>query len=360
MSLTLIKKEYLVEKRNVLNEMRSNNMTLQGLRFFSVYLSKINARDPNTRVVRFTIKEFSNIMGFSGNFNFAHYEKTKDRLLSFIVDRPTTSGRGIESFQLFKRCKLEQDKEGEWYFEIDAHDDALPLMFDFKDRYFTYELWNALRLSSFNQVRMYEILKQHEYKGEISISLADLRYMLNISANEYQRWDRFRYSVLESCKAALAEKTDIKYTYEPIRNGRGGKVTGLKFLVEKNENYVDQLSLFEYIEDYRPPVVAPPMCESTDKTTSRQKTASNKKKELDEAKKSEFWYYAFEKAKKATHIKVTPEKYARGIVQNWIAAGYETITDLVESGEISKQDVDKKPSFDLEEFDRQIMEKYKQ
>ena len=30
--------------------------------------------------------------------------------------------------------------------EINASDDALPLMFDFKNRYFKYELWNALRL----------------------------------------------------------------------------------------------------------------------------------------------------------------------------------------------------------------------
>ena len=46
------------------------------------------------------------------------------------------------------------------FYEIDAHDRALPLMFDFKNKYFKYELWNALRLKSPNQVRMYEILKQ--------------------------------------------------------------------------------------------------------------------------------------------------------------------------------------------------------
>lgn len=30
----------IVEKRNVLNELRSNNMNLQELRFFSIYLAK--------------------------------------------------------------------------------------------------------------------------------------------------------------------------------------------------------------------------------------------------------------------------------------------------------------------------------
>ncbi|MDR2558570.1 MAG: replication initiation protein [Oscillospiraceae bacterium] len=359
MSLTLIKKEYLIEKRNVLNEMRSNNMTLQGQRFFTVYLSKINARDPNSRFVRFSIKEFSAIMGFSGNFNFTHYEKTKDRLLSFIVDRPLSSGRGIESFQLFKKCKLEQDPNGEWFFEIDAHDDALPLMFEFKDYYFTYELWNALRLSSFNQVRMYEILKQHEYKGEAIISLEELRRMLNIALDEYPLWDRFRHRVLESCRTALAEKTDIKYSYEPIRKGRGGKVAGLKFTIEKNTDYVDQISLYEYIDDFcdTKVVESVSLSEQVEKTSPPKLSATDKRKALEEAKKSVFWYYAYEKAKKATHIKVTPEQYARGIVNNWKSAGYESIRDLVESGEISQKDVDNKPSFDLDEFEMQIMEK---
>jgi plasmid replication initiation protein len=349
MSLTLIKKEYLVEKRNVFNEMRSNNMTLQGLRFLSVYLSKINARDPKTRVVRFSMKSFLQIIEFKGNFKRSYYEETINRLLGYVIHMPTE--RGLDSFQLFKKCRLEQGIDGEWYVEIDAHDDALPLMFEFKDRYFSYELWNALRLSSFNQVRMYEILKQHEYKGEVSISLADLRNLLNISSDEHQRWERFKTHVLEKCRTVLAEKTDIKYTYEPIRNGRGGKVTGLKFFIEKNKDYVDQLCLLEYLDNDCIPETAinTPMSDEI-KERSLKKSAEEKKQALDEAKKSDFWYYAYEKAKKATHIKVTPEQYARGIVQNWQAAGYETVRDLVESGEISQKDIDKKPSFDLDEF----------
>lgn len=60
----------IIEKRNVLNELRSNNMTVQELRFFSIYLSKINPWDISTRVVRFPIDEFQRIMGF-GRLNMA-------------------------------------------------------------------------------------------------------------------------------------------------------------------------------------------------------------------------------------------------------------------------------------------------
>lgn len=86
--------------------------------------------------------------------------------------------------------------------EINASDDALPLMFEFKNRYFTYELWNALRLKSPNQVRMYEILKQYEKIGTRTLTIKELRNLLGIAPNEYQRWERFRVRVLDSCQQA--------------------------------------------------------------------------------------------------------------------------------------------------------------
>ena len=59
--MATIKENYLVKKRNVLNEIRSNSMTLQELRFFSIYLSKINPLDISTRIVRFPIDDFNGI-----------------------------------------------------------------------------------------------------------------------------------------------------------------------------------------------------------------------------------------------------------------------------------------------------------
>ena len=136
----------IVEKRNVLNELRSNNMTLQELRFFSIYLSKINPWDKSTRSVRFPIDDFQKIMGF-GRLNMSQLKASTDSLLCKVVHVPDDRG-GYTAFTLFKRCRVSQNDDNEWFMEIDASDDALPLMFDFKNRYFKYELWNALRLKS--------------------------------------------------------------------------------------------------------------------------------------------------------------------------------------------------------------------
>ncbi len=241
----------IIEKRNVLNEIRANNLSLQELRFFSIYLSKINPRDEKTRIVRFPLADFQKIMGL-GRMNIAHFKAAVDGLLTKVVHIPDEDGNGMRAFQLFKECHIFQNDMGEWFVEIDAHDRALPLMFDYKERYFKYALWNALRLKSPNQIRMYEILKQYESLGKREITVKDLRELLGIADNEYTRWDRFKDRVLDSCQQALKETTDISYTYERGRTGAGGKWLSIIFTIHKNEPTNKQMSIFEGFEEYLP------------------------------------------------------------------------------------------------------------
>ena len=242
-----IRKNFLIEKRNVLNEIRSSNMSLQELRFFSIYLAKINARDSSTRVVRFTMSDFQKIMEF-GKLNMTQLRDTADSLLSKIVGVTLENG-DYARFQLFKKTVFSQSEDGNLFIEIDAHDDALPLMFEFKEKYFTYELWNSLQLKSSNQLRMYEILKQYEHIGERIISLDELKELLGLKITDYPRYNNFRICVLDVCQEALVIHTDIKFTYEPTgKIGRGSKVYTLKFTISHNENYKDKISLDNFID----------------------------------------------------------------------------------------------------------------
>ena len=244
-----LKKNNLVVKKNILNELRANNMTLQELRFFSIYLSRINPNDIETRVVRFPLEDFRLIMEL-GRLNIEYLKNTTNSLLGKIINIPLESG-GYEAFQVFKRCKVFLENEI-WYIEIDAHDQALPLMFDFKEKYFSYKLWNTLKLKSSNQIRMYEILKQYEKIGYRIMTVDYLKMQLGIGEKEYQRFNNLVYRVIEPCKKALEENTDIKFTYEPYgAKGKFGKTLELKFNIFKNNCYQDQLTLDEFIEEQK-------------------------------------------------------------------------------------------------------------
>ena len=149
---------------------------------------------------------------------------------------------------MFDKCKVDKNSNGEWFVEISASNAAMPLMFDFKERYFRYELWNALRLKSPNQIRMYEILKQYENLGKREISVKDLRELLGISDTEYSSrtgWSDFKKGVLDSCQKALKEITDISYTYERGKTGTGGTWLTIIFHISKNVPVNTQMTLFE-------------------------------------------------------------------------------------------------------------------
>lgn len=243
-------KKAIVQKRNVLNELRSNSMSLQELRFFSIYLSKINPWDASTRVVRFPLDDFRRIMDIGTDMNINHFRLTIRHILQQIVEVPNENGVGYRAFQLFKRAVIAKNDDNEWYIEFDAHDEALPLMFEFKNKYFKYELWNALRLKSPNQVRMYEILKQYEKIGRRELTVTELRELLGIGKNEYSGrtgWSDFKRYVLDSCQQALKDTTDIFYTYERGKVGRGGKWLTIVFTIKKNTEYIDQLTLAEFV-----------------------------------------------------------------------------------------------------------------
>jgi hypothetical protein len=242
-------KTHLVEKRNILNEMRAAGWTLQELKFFDLYLSKINARDPESRKFRMPLWDFIHGMDIQRP-DIRNIRPIRDSLLQKIVVIPRYNEKrqlvGESAFQLFKECEIEKDEYDEWYIEFDAHDRALPLMFEFKEKYVTYEVRHLLGLRGENHVRMYQILKQYEGLGEIMLPLEELRKRLGVKPEEYTRWDNFKAKVLDECRKALEKHTDIKYTYEPIKRGSGktSPVKAVKFFITENTK-AEQLSLFD-------------------------------------------------------------------------------------------------------------------
>ena len=239
--------KYVVVKRNDLNEQSPRDMSLQQLRFIAIYLGVINPQDTSTRLVRFSVDDFREIMEL-GRVNINSLRNAIDGLLSKVTGI-VIEGGGELRFQYFKRCKIDVDENAGWYIEIDAHDDALPIFFDLKRKYFKYRLWNGLRLTSVNQFRFYEILKQHEWQGKKVISVEHLRYLLGIEQNEYRQYRDFKRRVLDSCQEALAKYTDICFTYEPHgKKGRGGKILELQFTINENRDYQNFLALEKLVK----------------------------------------------------------------------------------------------------------------
>lgn len=228
-----LSENYIVKKSNIINELIESKFTLQELRLFSVYLSRINPEDISSRVVRFKINDFQRLTGLKHLWK-SELKRTFRQLLSKSIvelSDDLTEGGGFQIFSEINPCRNEN---GEKCIEIIPHYRALPYLFNLKREFFRYKLWNVLQLKSANQFRMYEILKQYENIGSREISVFDLKEQLGIEPSKYTEFNNFKNYVINKCQSALKEHTDIYFEYRKGKTSAAGKWETIIFDIYKN------------------------------------------------------------------------------------------------------------------------------
>ena len=238
-----------VKKSNVLNEMRQSDMTMVEYRLFCIYLAHFSIDNDKNELV-FKLSDYAAITDLN-SFKKRDLERQAVNLVRATVKLANDKG-GFSVYSVFKRFDLEQGDDG-WQVRLAINEDLLPFIKEQSSRFIRYRLYNTIFLKSFNQQRIYELLKQYERLGERTVELKDLREYLSIKPDEYPVWYDFSSKVLKVAQASIAENTDIKFEYEGIRHGR--KVGAVKFTIHKNEAYKDRLRLVgwlpkEILSDY--------------------------------------------------------------------------------------------------------------
>ncbi len=245
----MLKKDHIVIKSNVMTEMRNSNYTLAEQRLLALYLSRINPTDENkSKTVEFTFAEFKQILGLQNN-NRVYWQQAFNSLVTKTITYEYSTDRydAWTTSVVFQKVVMLRDKNtDELTIELTASEDMMPIFFDLKNNYTKYQLWNCLRLSSSNQIRMYEILKQYQTVSRRTIVIDDLKSMLGMSKDEYKVWNDFKIRVIEPCKKSLKENTDIYFEYEPVKKGR--KFYSIEFKIYTNKNFKSPIELEDYID----------------------------------------------------------------------------------------------------------------
>lgn len=234
-----------VKKSNLLNEVRNSNASLVEYRLFCVYLAhmKMNSDD---NVVKFRLADYARICGLDRPRR-TDLEAQANNIVAVTaqVDRPDG---GFSVYNLFSEFRLFRENE-EWMVSLECNSKIAPMIREQQGKFLRYKLYNTIYLKSFNQQRIYELLKQYQKLGVRIIDLKDLREFLSIGEKEYPVWYDFSSKVLKVSQKALKESTDICFDYEPIKKGK--KVAQVKFLIYKNDSFIDQLQ----VDDFMPATV---------------------------------------------------------------------------------------------------------
>jgi plasmid replication initiation protein len=130
---------------------------------------------------------------------------------------------------------------GQGYMELEFSPKLKPYLLQLKERFTTYRLHNVMQLRSVYSIRIYELLKQYALIGTRLFELDDLKFILGIEKNEYEKYGHFKSKVLKVAQKELNEKTDISFEFEEIKSGR--KVAKINFIIHKKEQEEQQLDL---------------------------------------------------------------------------------------------------------------------
>jgi len=115
--------------------------------------------------------------------------------------------------------------EGWFEFSFSVHLERELL--ELREQFTKYHLENVSKLKSQYSIRLYELLKQYLTIGNREINLSDLKGMLGISPDEYDRYVHFTQRVLQPAHKEINAKTDIEYQWKPIKHIR--KVVSIRF-----------------------------------------------------------------------------------------------------------------------------------
>lgn len=223
----------VVQKSNPLQTLSETAMTLTELKILDAYLSKIDSHDEKKRYVRFEKGELERILGVSRILKDDLSKRLKN-LFQVLTIKDKHKKHGFTMIALFEKAEAFQDEDGLWQVDLACTPSAMEYIFNIEVMgYLPYMLKNIIELTSRYSYILYLYLEQNSYRKSWTISINELKEMLRCTADTYKEYKRFNDLILKKCHKELNEKTTLRYSYEPVKQGgKGRKYTSVRFTVE--------------------------------------------------------------------------------------------------------------------------------
>ncbi len=263
-------RQEMVSRSNVLIESKSSTSLFER-KLLNIAIAKAVIEDGEL-IARVTTKDVKNYLHISGNSIYTRLRDASKETLGHVV---SIEDEGKENFIMFNVVNKCEYRDG--VFTTRFTKEMKPHIYNLKKDYTRMSLDVLCSFKSLFTTRIYEILRTQYYRFEkeasdeiivprppkAPYSLSELKFTLNVvDANasktvkrlveqgrfdeaieeikdaSFEDWRNFRRKVLEVAKKELEESnySEIRFDYEPVKSGKGGKVTGIRFKVRKNLN----------------------------------------------------------------------------------------------------------------------------
>lgn len=219
-----------VQKSRPLFSLWRSDMTLAEFKILDTYLARIDSHQPDKRTVIFTKGELEQLLGVKK----INKSVLSQRLANLYrgVEIEKVNSKKLHTVALFEEAYGEMDENGLWTIKLTCSAPAMKYIFNVEElRYLRYKLRSITSLNSRYTYVLFLYLERNRFRKTWEEDVDTLRHYLNCDSDEsYSAFKVFNDRILKRCQKEIQEKTECRFTYEPIKKGR--KVVAVKFTLE--------------------------------------------------------------------------------------------------------------------------------
>ena len=219
-----------IQKARPLQSLSATDLTLPEFKILDAYLARINSHEPEKRTIKIERGALEKILGVSRILK-DDLDKRLRHLFQVIEIKDDRKGNGFKLISLFEEAEAEQDENGLWQITLTCSPSAREYIFNIDNiGYLRYRLKNIVNLTSRYSYVLFLYLLDNRFRKSWIVDLTELRTLLNCNADTYKQYYRFNDLILKKCHQELIAKTDLRFSYSPIKRGRS--VTAINFTIE--------------------------------------------------------------------------------------------------------------------------------
>ena len=232
------------------------NYSLWEKRVFVYMISTMKRDDTGFKPVRIVIRDLMRFFSTNSNNDYSTIRaipETISRKPFYVPYHGKEGGKRwniINVLSIGSQPDIGDRSEGNAYIELKFNSDLMPYLLELKEKFTKYDIRNITSLKSIYSIRVYEYLKENQWrKGIFEVTLDELKDMFFMSAKDnngkelYPLYGDFKKRVLLKAKEDLLEHCDIKFNFWELKQGK--KVVAIAFEILKNEK---PLTLFKVPE----------------------------------------------------------------------------------------------------------------
>lgn len=221
---------HVIQKSTPLLSLWRSPLTLSEFKILDVCLSRIDPHNPENRTVRIEKKELEEVLGVQ-RISLPDLNKRIEHLGIMVKVEDFEASHGFRSVALFEEASCVLDENGQWRVDLECTAKAMRYVFNIENiGYLRYQLQSIVRIGSRYSYLLFLYIERNRFRNTWEEDLESLRVQLGCGPDTYPSFKSFNKDVLKRAWAELNEKTECRFSYEPVRKGRF--VRRIRFTVE--------------------------------------------------------------------------------------------------------------------------------